>query len=139
MQNLLNKCGRCYTTMCQDGAHCSTLLQECYFVKYIMYAPMPHPSILRFTCPWLLTAHLLLNLYHEWFRQDLNMGHGTPLAGIRYRGTLTPFHPHPNHKVTYQWLSTGHLLLDLHCVSLSQDLHMKCGPPLASRNHRKCM
>ena len=40
-------------------------------------------------------------------------------------------------KVTYAWLSTGHLLLDSNHARLSKDLYMSHGTPLAGRSHRK--
>ena len=51
---------------------------------YIMDAPV-FPIYIRVKCPWLLTGHLLLDIYHARFNHDLHMGHGLPLADSRKR------------------------------------------------------
>ena len=52
------------------------------FCVYIYDAcPPAFPVHLKGTCPWLLTGHLLLDLYHASFSEDLHMNYACPLAG----------------------------------------------------------
>ena len=64
--------------------HCGTNMPPCepgcYYVQYIMYT---HAMLtyLRISSPWLLTGHILLDLYHDGFSQTLLMSKVTPLVG----------------------------------------------------------
>ena len=51
--------------------------------RCMMYAPLPPLTISEIAYVWLLTGHLLLDLYHARFSQDLHIGHGPPSAGIK--------------------------------------------------------
>ena len=42
-----------------------------------------------------------------------------------------------NLRLSFPWLLTGHLKLDISHTSFSQDLYMSYGPPLVGRRHRE--
>ena len=80
-------CGCCYITLCKR------LHTFCHFVTRMLFCPvyyvclLPSAPKLRVTCKWLLTGHLLLDLYHTTFSQDLHMGYGSLTVGNRFLGT----------------------------------------------------
>ena len=112
-----------------------TVWQRCYFVQLYYVCP---PAHLRVTWPWLSTGHLLLDLYHVQFSQDLHMNH-VPFTGRSHRKStqirvfsvkevysirgpylwcMPPIHLLSTFKHMCPWLLTGHLLLHLyHAIS----------------------
>ena len=77
---LVEWCGRCYSTLCLCCAPCAMLRQGMHYVKYIMYAPPAAPIQLQG----------LLSMVIDW----------TPTTG------LVPCHiqPGPSHEPCYPWM-----------------------------------
>ena len=52
----------------------------------MIYTPLPPQFTFKDAYPLLLTGHLVLDLYHVSFNQDLHMSHGLPqLAGCKVK------------------------------------------------------
>ena len=131
-KELVTECGRCYIPLCQGCAHCATLWQGCYVVQ-LYYICLPSPP--QVYLPWLSTGHLLLDLHHATFSQDL------PLLASRIHKKSTKvgvfkmsiqlevhiydvstLHLLCMFRSACSWLAKGHLILDLHHARFRRDL-----------------
>ena len=153
-QNLLNN-------VADVIPHCAKvvyIIQPCdkdvLLSNYIMCVPMFLLSNLRVTCPWLSSGHLILDLHHARFSQDMHMSPNPPyLAEVQeeheaksvsrslfievHVGKVCNLHPLSTFKSLFPWLLTGRPLLDLYHARFSQNLHTGHVPSSAGRRHRE--
>ena len=77
--------GRSHRNKYQDKGITRSIPQRSMYVKYAPSNPCPH---FKGACPWLLIGHILMDLYHAKFSQDLHMGHVLPPVSSRYMETV---------------------------------------------------